>query len=85
MDDQCPVCKSDRYLNPKLRLLVSSCYHKMSANCLPYGTMFSNLSPTQVRILHRQIIYTRSSSLSDMQQGFKEISFHTADIRRSLS
>lgn len=30
-DDQCPVCKSDRYLNPKLRLLVSSCYHKMCA------------------------------------------------------
>lgn len=29
MDDQCPVCKSDRYLNPKLRLLVSACYHKM--------------------------------------------------------
>lgn len=24
MDDQCPVCKSDRYLNPKLRLLPSS-------------------------------------------------------------
>lgn len=33
MDDQCPVCKSDRYLNPKLRLLVSSCYHKMYASC----------------------------------------------------
>lgn len=33
MDDQCPVCKSDRYLNRKLRLLVSSCYHKMSAWC----------------------------------------------------
>lgn len=32
MDDQCPVCKSDRYLNPKLRLLVSSCYHKMSVS-----------------------------------------------------
>ena len=29
MGDQCPVCKSDRYLNPKLRLLVSACYHKM--------------------------------------------------------
>ncbi|KAL0947350.1 hypothetical protein HGRIS_013467 [Hohenbuehelia grisea] len=29
MEDQCPVCKSDRYLNPKLRILVSSCYHKM--------------------------------------------------------
>jgi hypothetical protein len=27
--DQCPVCKSDRYLNPNLRLLVSPCYHRM--------------------------------------------------------
>lgn len=34
MDDQCPVCKSDRYLNPKLRLLVSSCYHKMYVQTL---------------------------------------------------
>lgn len=28
-DDVCPVCKNDRYLNPKLRLMVSKCYHKM--------------------------------------------------------
>ncbi|KAK7440217.1 TFIIH/NER complex subunit [Stygiomarasmius scandens] len=34
MEDQCPVCKSDRYLNPKLRLLVSSCYHKMCESCI---------------------------------------------------
>ncbi|KZP02758.1 CDK-activating kinase assembly factor [Athelia psychrophila] len=34
MDDVCPVCKSDRYLNPKLRLLVSSCYHKMCESCI---------------------------------------------------
>ncbi|KAH0830378.1 CDK-activating kinase assembly factor MAT1-domain-containing protein [Lanmaoa asiatica] len=34
MDDQCPVCKSDRYLNPKLRLLVSVCYHKMCESCI---------------------------------------------------
>jgi len=34
MDDQCPVCKSDRYLNPKLRLLVSLCYHKMCESCI---------------------------------------------------
>ncbi|KAI0781088.1 CDK-activating kinase assembly factor [Trametes elegans] len=33
-DDQCPVCKSDRYLNPKLRLLVSVCYHKMCESCI---------------------------------------------------
>ncbi|KIY43654.1 CDK-activating kinase assembly factor, partial [Fistulina hepatica ATCC 64428] len=35
MEDQCPVCKSDRYLNPKLRLLVSSiCYDKMCESCI---------------------------------------------------
>ena len=34
MDDQCPVCKSDRYLNPRLRLLVSQCYHKMCESCI---------------------------------------------------
>ena len=45
----------------------------------------SNLSPIQVRILHRQIVYIGASSLSNMQQGSKEISFHTSDIRRSLS
>ncbi|KAF4604086.1 TFIIH/NER complex subunit [Pleurotus pulmonarius] len=33
-DDQCPVCKSDRYLNNKLRLLVSTCYHKMCESCI---------------------------------------------------
>lgn len=33
-DDVCPVCKSDRYLNPKLRLLVSACYHKMCESCI---------------------------------------------------
>lgn len=32
--DQCPVCKNDRYLNPKLRLMVSKCYHKMCESCL---------------------------------------------------
>lgn len=31
-EDVCPVCKNDRYLNPKLRLMVSKCYHKMYAS-----------------------------------------------------
>jgi CDK-activating kinase assembly factor MAT1 len=33
-DDKCPQCKTDRYLNPKLRLLVSPCYHKVCESCL---------------------------------------------------
>ncbi|KAJ3240970.1 TFIIH/NER complex subunit [Chytriomyces hyalinus] len=32
--DVCPVCKSDRYLNPNLKLLVSLCYHKMCESCI---------------------------------------------------
>ncbi|KAJ3199235.1 TFIIH/NER complex subunit [Entophlyctis luteolus] len=32
--DVCPVCRSDRYLNPNLRLLVSLCYHKMCESCI---------------------------------------------------
>jgi CDK-activating kinase assembly factor MAT1 len=33
-DDKCPQCKTDRYLNPKLKLLVSPCYHKLCESCL---------------------------------------------------
>ncbi|EPQ29078.1 uncharacterized protein PFL1_03367 [Pseudozyma flocculosa PF-1] len=33
-DDKCPQCKTDRYLNPRLRLLVSPCYHKMCESCI---------------------------------------------------
>src|ERR1700726_3875630 len=30
VDDRCPVCKSDKYLNPNLKFLVNpECYHKM--------------------------------------------------------
>ncbi|ORX89479.1 CDK-activating kinase assembly factor [Basidiobolus meristosporus CBS 931.73] len=30
----CPVCKSDRYLNPNMKLLVSTCFHKMCESCI---------------------------------------------------
>lgn len=33
-DDKCPICKTDRYLSPRLRLLVSPCYHKMCESCI---------------------------------------------------
>ncbi|KAI9304099.1 CDK-activating kinase assembly factor MAT1-domain-containing protein [Cunninghamella echinulata] len=33
-DAQCPVCKSDKYLTPNLRLLVSPCFHKMCESCI---------------------------------------------------
>lgn len=33
-DEPCPICKTDKYLNPNLVLLVSSCMHKMCENCV---------------------------------------------------
>lgn len=33
-EDQCPQCKTDRFLNPRLKLLVSPCYHKLCTSCI---------------------------------------------------
>ena len=33
--DICPVCKSSRYLNPKIRFLINpECYHRMCESCI---------------------------------------------------
>lgn len=34
-EDICPVCKSNRYLNPKLEFFINpECYHKMCSTCV---------------------------------------------------
>lgn len=33
-DDSCPVCKSDPFINPGMRLLVSPCYHRLCETCV---------------------------------------------------
>lgn len=33
-DDSCPVCKSDPFINPGMRLLVSPCYHRLCESCV---------------------------------------------------
>lgn len=32
--DVCPVCRTDRYLNPTMRLLLSPCYHNLCESCI---------------------------------------------------
>ncbi|KAJ1678237.1 TFIIH/NER complex subunit, partial [Spiromyces aspiralis] len=32
--DLCPVCQSNRYLNPDMKFLVSSCYHRLCESCV---------------------------------------------------
>jgi hypothetical protein len=65
MDDQCPVCKSDRFLNPKLRVLVSSaCYHKM---CVRHARIVGKLADMpfhQVRIVHRPTVHSGPGTMS---------------------
>lgn len=62
MDDQCPVCKSDRYLNPKLRLLVSACYHKMYLHCA-HLSAFHNSTPPHLGVNRASIGYSPSDLL----------------------
>ncbi|KAI9503018.1 TFIIH/NER complex subunit [Coemansia spiralis] len=33
-DDSCPQCKSERYLNNGMRLLVGPCYHRICESCV---------------------------------------------------
>lgn len=30
----CPICKSQKYLNPNMKILVSPCFHKMCESCI---------------------------------------------------
>lgn len=33
-EDSCPVCKSDPFIDPGMRLLVSPCYHRLCESCV---------------------------------------------------
>jgi CDK-activating kinase assembly factor MAT1 len=35
-NDMCPICKTDRYSKPSLRLLISPCYHKLCERCVDH-------------------------------------------------
>ncbi|KAI3654110.1 hypothetical protein MP228_000829 [Amoeboaphelidium protococcarum] len=34
INEPCPICKMDKFLNPSMILLVSPCYHKMCESCV---------------------------------------------------
>lgn len=33
-EQQCPLCKSDSYLNPNIKMLVSPCFHRLCEQCV---------------------------------------------------
>lgn len=78
MEDQCPVCKSDRYLNPKLRLLVSACYHKMCESCI--DRLFT-LGPAPCPICSKTL-----RKLAFMPQTFEDLGVEKeVAVRRRLA
>ncbi|KAH8117232.1 CDK-activating kinase assembly factor [Phellopilus nigrolimitatus] len=78
MEDQCPVCKSDRYLNPKLRLLVSACYHKMCESCI--DRLFT-LGPAPCPICNKTL-----RKLAFMPQTFEDLTVEKeVSVRRRLA
>ncbi|KAL5529306.1 hypothetical protein ACEPAG_5291 [Sanghuangporus baumii] len=77
-EDQCPVCKSDRYLNPRLRLLVSACYHKMCESCI--DRLFT-LGPAPCPICNRTL-----RKLAFMPQTFEDLAVEKeVAVRRRLA
>ncbi|RKP25247.1 CDK-activating kinase assembly factor MAT1-domain-containing protein [Syncephalis pseudoplumigaleata] len=34
MNDKCPICRSERYMNTTMRLLVGPCFHTMCDSCI---------------------------------------------------
>lgn len=80
--DVCPVCKTDRFLNPKLRLMVSSCYHKMCVRSLPDGFAADSarFARLQVRVMYGQNILARSRTVSSLSYHYPKSALQTAKI-----
>ncbi|KAJ1938676.1 TFIIH/NER complex subunit [Kickxella alabastrina] len=59
-DDTCPECRSERYLNQSMKLLVSPCYHELCEACV-HRTFEAGPAPCPVchRILRMNEYYQR--------------------------
>ncbi|KAJ8069987.1 hypothetical protein OCU04_000391 [Sclerotinia nivalis] len=80
-DDICPICKSNRYLNPSLQFLINpECYHKMCSTCVD-RIFSSGPAPCPVLLCGRTL----------RKKGFKAAFFgdlsieRECDIRRRVS
>ncbi|KAG5455867.1 MAG: hypothetical protein BJ554DRAFT_4562 [Olpidium bornovanus] len=96
-DDVCPVCKTERYMNKDMKLLVGSCLHKMYGGGRrpggaqrprepPLTTLLSRMSrramlPRQVRVLRGQTVQPRPVAMPDMPSDFAEDTLCCSDLR----
>lgn len=65
-DLSCPVCKSDSYLNPNIKILVSPCFHRLCEQCV-YRIFSHGYAPCpQCQTPLRRINYI-SSTFEDIE------------------
>ncbi|RVD92726.1 cdk-activating kinase assembly factor mat1 [Tubulinosema ratisbonensis] len=62
----CPVCKSDSYLNPLIKLYISPCYHKICESCLNYRYSHGMAPCYECGIQLRKVNYT-SQTFEDLE------------------
>lgn len=76
-DLQCPVCKSNSYINPGIKLYVSPCYHKMCEACLAYTFQSGQAPCPECGSMLRKVNY--------MTQTFEDLSVEKeCKIRKML-
>lgn len=74
LDDICPVCKSNRYLNPSLTFLINSeCYHTMCTSCVD-RLFTSGPAPCPVAGCHKTL----------RKRGFHTAFFGDLNIEREV-
>ena len=54
MDDECPVCKTTKYRNPSMKLLVNVCGHGLCSSCVE--TLFAR-GKQNVGSYHAILVY----------------------------
>ncbi|EJW05210.1 hypothetical protein EDEG_00675 [Edhazardia aedis USNM 41457] len=63
---KCPLCKTDAYLNPEIKIYISPCYHKICDSCLN-RVFFAGQAPCpECNIPLRKINYM-SQTFEDME------------------
>jgi CDK-activating kinase assembly factor MAT1 len=74
LDDICPVCKSNRYLNPSLTFLINAeCYHTMCTSCVD-RLFTSGPAPCPVAGCHKTL----------RKRGFHAAFFGDLNIEREV-
>lgn len=72
-EEQCPICKTLRYMNRNMKFLINKCYHPLCNNCV--DRLFEN-GPNQCPYVH--------CNLTLRKRQFREPTFADLDVEREV-